>query len=301
MAETLTAREGYVPFHGYQTWYRMVGDHDEPGKFPLLTLHGGPGLPHGYLEPLEGVATTGRRVVFYDQLGCGNSATPSNPSLWSVDLYVEEVEAIRQALGLEQVHILGHSWGGMLAMEYALTQPTGVVSLILSDTLASVPHWVAEIARLKKDLPLEIQQTLQQHEAAGTAESPEYQQAVGQFNRRHFNRLDPAPSCFSRAFQQMMDNPEVAATFFGLDEWSVTGTLKDWDITHRLGEIRAPTLVIVGQYGHVTPSLAETIHRGIRGAELVVFEHSAHFPFLVEPERYVQVLEDFLSRSELRA
>src|SRR3954464_386740 len=120
--------EGVVPFRGFNVWYRIVGDREEPGKLPLLCLHGGPGVPHDYLEPLEALAATGRRVIFYDQLGCGNSDHPHDPSLWSVELFVEEVGAVRRALGLEAVHILGQSWGGMLGMEYALTQPSGLRS-----------------------------------------------------------------------------------------------------------------------------------------------------------------------------
>jgi proline-specific peptidase len=117
MSGEMPATEGFVPFRGYQTWYRVVGDRDEPGKFPLLTLHGGPGAAHDYLEPLEAMAATGRRVIFYDQLGCGKSGKPHDPSMWTVPLFVEEIAAIRQALGLARIHLLGQSWGGMLAME----------------------------------------------------------------------------------------------------------------------------------------------------------------------------------------
>src|SRR5215813_5959519 len=111
----LLIREGFIPFRGYQTWYRIVGDREEAGKLPLLCLHGGPGTPHDYLEPLEALAETGRRVIFYDQLGCGNSDHPHDPSLWEIELFVEEVDAVRAALGLEAIHLLGQSWGGFLA------------------------------------------------------------------------------------------------------------------------------------------------------------------------------------------
>src|SRR5205814_3486417 len=117
------AIEGFLPFRGYRDWYRIVGAREEPGKLPLLALHGGPGAAHDYLEPLEALAATGRRVIFYDQLGCGRSDQPHDPSLWTVALFVEEVGVVRQALGLETLHLLGQSWGGMLGMEYALSQP----------------------------------------------------------------------------------------------------------------------------------------------------------------------------------
>ena len=147
--------EGHIPFRGYRTWYRVVGDAEQPGKSPLLCLHGGPGSGHFYLEPLEALAETGRRVILYDQLGCGNSDVPEDLSTYTVSLYVDEVTAVRKALGLESLHILGHSWGGMLAMEYALTQPDGLRSLILSNTGSSMPQWMAEDAVLLRKAPRE--------------------------------------------------------------------------------------------------------------------------------------------------
>src|SRR5438045_4206496 len=112
MTTTLTQHDGTIPFKGHHTWYRITGEADEPGKSPILLLHGGPGGTSDYMEPLEGLASTGRRVIRYDQLGCGKSATPSNPDMWTVELFVEEVDAVRQALGLDRVHVLGQSWGG---------------------------------------------------------------------------------------------------------------------------------------------------------------------------------------------
>ena len=126
------AKEGFVDFRGYKVWYRIVGDREAPSKLPLLCLHGGPGATHDYLEPLEAMASTGRRVIFYDQLCSGNSDHPHDPSMWTVSLFVEELGVFCKALGLDRVHILGQSWGGMPAMEYALTQPPNLASLILA-------------------------------------------------------------------------------------------------------------------------------------------------------------------------
>jgi proline-specific peptidase len=104
--------EGKIAFHGYGTWVRVVGDIEEPGKLPLLCLHGGPGMAHDYLEPLQEIAGTGRRVIFYDQLGCGKSDHPHDPSLWNVALFVDEVEAVKKFLNLTELHLFGQSWGG---------------------------------------------------------------------------------------------------------------------------------------------------------------------------------------------
>jgi proline-specific peptidase len=278
-----------------------VGEREEPGKFPLLVLHGGPGATHDYLEPLEAMAATGRRVIFYDQLGCGKAATPSNPSLWTVDLYVREVDAVRQALGLDRVHILGQSWGGMLGMEYALTQPAGLMSLTVADSPASMPQWVAEANRLRAELPPEVQQTLRKHEEAGTTDDDEYEEAMMVFYRRHVCRLDPWPEYVRRAFAHIAENPEVYHTMNGPSEFYVIGTLKDWDIVDRLGAIRVPTLVISGRYDEATPAIAETVHHGIPGSTWVLFEYSSHMPHAEEPERFIEVLDDFLTGVEAAA
>jgi proline-specific peptidase len=295
---SLPSTEGFVPFRGFKTWYRIVGEREAPGKLPLLCLHGGPGVPHDYLEPFEAMAATGRRVIFYDQLGCGSSDHPHDPSLWSVRLFVEELAAVRQALGLDQVHILGNSWGGMLAQEYALTQPGGIASLILHSSLASSHQWVSEANRLRADLPSDVQATLLQHEAAGTTSDPAYEEAMMVFYRRHVCRTEPWPECVNRAFARLAEDPEVYYTMNGPSEFHMTGHIKDWDIRDRLGEIRVPTLITSGRYDEATPLIAETMHRGIAGSEWVIFEESSHLAHVEEPERYLQVLTDFLDRVE---
>jgi len=298
MTMDMAVKEGFVSFRGYQVWYRVVGDDEAPGKLPLLCLHGGPGAPHDYLEPLETLAATGRRVIFYDQLGAGNSDHPHNRSLWTVPLFVEELGVVRQALGLERVHLLGQSWGGMLGMEYALTQPAGLASLIVADSPASMPQWVAEANRLRAELPSAVQATLLEHEAAGTTDAPAYQEAMLEFYRRHVCRLDPWPDCLNRTFEKLSQDPEVYNTMNGPSEFHVIGVIKDWDIVNRLGEIRVPTLVISGRYDEATPLIAETVHRGIPRSEWVVFENSSHTPHLEETERYLDVVTRFLDRHE---
>jgi proline-specific peptidase len=297
MNTSIQAKEGFVSFRDYKTWYRIVGDREEPAKLPLLCLHGGPGFSWDSFEPLEAIITTGRRIIFYDQLGSGNSDVPTDPSIYTMALYLEEVDVIRRALGLERVHILGHSWGGMLAMEYALTQPIGLASLILANTTASIPHWVSETRRLVAELPSEVQGTIRKHENAGTTDSSEYHEAMLAFSRRHLSRrIDPRPDCLSRIADKPGD--EVYHIMWGPSEWCVTGTLKDWDITDRLGEIQVPTLVIGGRYDEATPAVTEKIHLGIAGSEWVIFERSGHFAHIEETERYLQVLGKFLSRVE---
>lgn len=247
MAEKYPVKEGFVPFRGYKTWYRIVGK-DTPGKHPLVCLHGGPGAPHDYLEPLEDMAATGRRVVFYDQLGCGNSDHPHDPSMWTPALFVDELATLRRELGLDRIHLLGQSWGGMLAMEYMLTKPKGVVSLTLASTGASIPEWGAEADRLRAELPSDVQATLKKHESAGTTGDPAYEEAMMAFYTRHVCRLDfPWPGYIMRTMEKLMADPEVYATMWGPSEFFITGTLKTWDVSRRLKAITTPTLVTSGR------------------------------------------------------
>jgi len=291
-------KEGFVSFRGYNVWYRTVGRPEESDKLPLLCLHGGPGATHDYLAPMEDMAAAGRSVILYDQLGWGNSDHPHDPTLWTINLFLEELSIIYKTLDLKRVHILGHSWGGMLAMEYALTQPKGLASLILADTTASTPQWIAETNRLVSELPSEVQQTIQRHQSQGTTDSPEYQEACRVFSRHHASgHINPRPEWVKKAFEKLEDN-EVYLTMWGPSEFCATGTLRDWDITNRLGEIHIPTLVVGGRYDEATPALAETMHRGIPGSKLVIFENSAHFPHIEETERYLHVLDHFLSSVE---
>jgi len=296
--QPIPTTEGFIPFRGYRTWYRVVGESEEPGKLPLLVLHGGPGASHDYLEPLEAVAGTGRRVILYDQLGGGNSDHPQNPALWTVDLFVEELGAVRKALALDHVHLLGQSWGGMLGMEYALSQPSGLASLIVADSPASMRQWISEANRLRGQLPPEIQHTLESHEQQGTTDSQEYQDAMLVFYRRHVCRVDPWPDCVARTFEKLALSPEVYTTMNGPSEFHVIGTLKTWDITNRLPEITVPTLLLSGRYDEATPLIVETIHRSIPGSEWILFENSSHMPHVEETERYLHVLDAFFRRIE---
>ena len=292
-----TITEGRIPFKGYSTWYRMVDPGEQSSKLPLLCLHGGPGAAHDYLESLDAMADSGRRVIYYDQLGCANSALPHPaPEMWTVELYVEEIDVVRRALGLDRIHLLGQSWGGMLAMEYMLTQPQGIASLTIASSPASMKQWVAEANRLRELLPAEIKGALDKHEAAGTTDDPEYVAATQEFYNRHLCRVVPNPEFVARSFEKLAANPEVYNTMNGPNEFFVIGTLKEWDIIDRLPEINAPTLVTSGRYDEATELIAGTVHNGIRGSEWVIFENSAHTAHAEEPERYMQVLNEFISK-----
>src|SRR3954469_9116802 len=178
------------------------------GKLPLLVLHGGPGFPHDYLEDLARLADDGRTVVFYDQIGCGKSDHPDDSALWTMPTFVEEVAAVRDAVGLDRVHILGHSWGGWLALEFALRQPSGLSSLILASTCASIPAFAAETRLLKASLPAEVQEVIDRHEAEGTTDDDAYAEATMAYYTRWVCRLDlPWPEHLMRSFNNL--NEEI--------------------------------------------------------------------------------------------
>jgi L-proline amide hydrolase len=180
-------------------------------------------------------------------------------------------------------------------------RPRRVVSLTVASSPASMVQWVAEANRLREALPPDVQGTLLKHEAAGTTRDPAYQEAMLVFYRRHLCRVNPWPDCVNRTFAQLVEDPEVYHTMNGPSEFHVTGTLKHWTIVDRLGGIRVPTLVTSGRYDEATPAIAETVHRGIRGSEWVIFEESSHMAHIEEPKRYCQILDDFLCRVEGQA
>lgn len=293
------ATEGFVPFKSYRTWYKIVGEREAAGKLPLLLLHGGPGACHDYLWSLAKMAGTGRRVIFYDQIGCGLShINESRPEMWTVDLFCEEIDALRQALGLERIHLLGQSWGGMLAMEYLIRQPRGVASAIIASSPASMIQWVEEANRLRQELPPEVNAVLLRHEAAGSTSSPEYQTAMMEFYNRHVCRVVPNPDYVQRSFSKLAEHPEVYHTMNGPSEFHVTGTLRHWDVTGQLNRINVPTLVTSGRHDEATPRIARTVHEGIPGSEWVLFEHSSHMAHVEEEEAYQRVVAGFISRHE---
>ena len=281
--------EGHIDVPGGQVWYKVVGSGE---SVPLLTLHGGPGGGHDYLEPLNALASE-RPVVFFDQLGCGKSDTPDDVSLWRIDRFVDEITAVREALGLDRIHLLGHSWGGWLAIEYMLGAPSGVVSLTLASTSASIPQFVHEAGTLISDLPRQMAETMRRLEAEGDFENPEFEAGMMEFYKRHLCRLDPWPDPIMRSLENL-DGNIVYETMNGPTEFTVIGNMKDWNRIEKLGEIVSPTLITCGRYDELTPACSRTLRQGIMNSRMHVFERSAHMAHLEEAESYLQILSEFL-------
>lgn len=295
MAQTV---EGTIEVPGGNVWFKRVGG----GRgFPLLTVHGGPGLPHNYLRSLEQLADE-REVIFWDQLGCGNSERPVDPALWTVQRSVAEVNAVVDALGLDVFHLFGNSWGGMLAQQYVLdglavrAAPTRIASLTVSNGPASISTYSADLARLKSRLGAEIQSTIDHHEAAGTTDSVEYQQAITVWCQTHICRAQPWPDELLEALANQ--GAQIYQTMIGQSDFHITGNLHSWDVLDRLAEIQVPTLLMAGKFDGCTPEHMWDMHQRIEHSQFVLFESSAHVPFIEEPERFHQVMRDFLRRND---
>ncbi len=288
-SQKLTPGEGYIDVTGGKVWYRIVGD--GPGT-PLLVLHGGPGIPGYYLKPLAGQGKD-RPVIFYDQLGCGHSKAPDDTTMWRIDRFVARLAEVRKALGLDNVILYGHSWGSMLATEYLLTKPQGVKACVLAGPSLDIHRWIHDTDSLLSTLPDSVQQIIRDNVKAGTTDSPAYQAAMMDFYGRYLAR-QPWSADIDSSFAQM--NAALYGYMEGPSEFTITGTIKDFDATGRLHEITVPTLFVVGQYDEAVPSTAKYYQGLVPNSEFAIIPSAAHLAMQDDSAKYNQVVGDFLSK-----
>jgi len=296
----MTVVEGFAPYGDYQSWYRVTGDL-KSGKPPLFVLHGGPGCTHDYVDSFKHLASGGRAVVHYDQVGNGRSThlRDKGADFWTVDFFRKELDNLIDHLGArEAYHVLGQSWGGMLGAEFAVRQPKGLVSLVIADSPASMALWVSEADRLREDLPPEVQATLLKHETAGTTDTKEYQDAVKVFNEKHVCRVVPMPDEVARTFAAIEEDPTVYHTMNGPSEFHVVGTLKTWSVIDRLHAINVPVLLISGHYDEATRPTVQPYADNIPDVRWQIFEHSSHMPHVEETELCLKVVGEFLAAND---
>ena len=286
-----------MSFKGYKTWYVVYGDLNN-GKPPLVVLHGGPGYPHYHLQNLSELSKNGYAVVLYDQLGCGKSDQPDNSGMWTIELFIEELNSLRKELGLNTINLLGHSWGGTLAVEYMFTEPEGVNKLVLSSPLLDTSLWVEEADKLKDQLPEEIAATMRKHESEGTTDSEDYKNAYAVFRDHFLCRVKPYPELMQLADKGVGD--QVYNTMWGPSEAFATGTLKGWSALNRLDQLKLPTLLLSGKYDEATPKQMKLAHDGINGSEWIMFENSSHTANIEEPEKYLATVNSFLGSTNAR-
>ncbi|MEN3283083.1 MAG: L-proline amide hydrolase [Solirubrobacteraceae bacterium] len=295
--------EGHLEHDGHRTWYRVEGNLDpDASQAPVVICHGGPGATHDYVAPIAPqLAGSGRACVLYDQLGNGRSDhLPEAPAtFWTVGLFERELSALVERLGIAgRYHVLGQSWGGMLALLHALERPPGLVSVVAADSPASISAFVAGCNALLDDFPPDVVATIRAGERSGETSTPEFQAAVMAFYKRHVCRLDPWPEEVVRSFAAMESDPTVYATMNGPTEFTVVGTIAGFDITDRLPEIDVPVLLVSGEHDEVRPDVVASMHERLSDSEWVLFEHSSHMPHLEEPERFHSVVSGFLERVE---
>ncbi|MDA4127033.1 MAG: proline iminopeptidase-family hydrolase [Thaumarchaeota archaeon] len=287
----MNPKEGFVSILGFNLFYKQFG---RPKKGEILCLHGGPGATHDYLLSMADLAEHGYRVTFYDQLGCGRSQVPRDASLFVPERYVEEVEALRWALGLGRPNVIGSSWGGMLAIAYALKYQRNMTSLTSVGGLHNVPLCVREMQRMKRQLPEDVQRIIERYEADGDYENPEYVKAVMVFYRRHICRLREWPPDLTYTLDHM--NKPVYSTMNGPNEFTIIGNTRYWDVTSQLHKIRVPTLILTGKYDEVSPVVGRDMHNHIKGSEFTIFPKSSHLAFWEEREAFMERVLKFLKK-----
>jgi proline iminopeptidase len=292
MTSVAVEQAGYVDAPGGRVWVMHCGG---GSGLPLVTLHGGPGSPHDYLKPLA-VLGDAREVVFYDQLGCGQSEHPDDPDLWVLERFVEELKAVVDDIGRKPVHILGHSWGTMLAVDYALTYPQDVASLILDSPCLSMRRVREDMERLKAALPPALLGVIVRCEAEGKTESGAYGAAAMAFYRQHVCRMPEWPEPLVRS--QANWGLQVYNTMWGPAEFTPTGNLADYEREDRLKELRCPVLYFCGRHDEITPESTACYQQATPGSEFEVFEESAHVKHLEEPQRYESLVRQFLSGAD---
>ncbi len=293
--------EGTAPFRGYQTWYRVTGEL-AGGTTPLIVVHGGPGCTHDYVDSFKALASGGRAVIHYDQIGNGRSTRlpDKGADFWTVGLFVDELRNLIAHLGLDRYHLLGQSWGGMLGAEFAVLRPEGLVALVIADSPASMELWVSEANRLRAALPAEVQETLLKHERAGTTDHPDYQAATAVFYARHVCRIVPNPPDVARTNQALKEDSTVYNAMNGPNEFHVVGTLRTWSVIDRLPAIDVPTLLISGAHDEATEATMRPFATNIPDVRWHVFPNSSHMPHVEEFEDCMKVVGGFLAGCDTR-
>jgi len=283
------SKQGMIPLKWGKIWYELKGSTQNA---PLIVLHGGPGFPHNYLRSLLRLSDT-RAVLFYDQLGCGLSDRPDDLSLWNIDRFVDELALIVKKLGIREFHLVGHSWGAALALEYALRKPRGLKSAIFASPFLSAPLWTRDMNFWRDALPPDVKEILDKCELAGNFHSEEFILATQFVYGRHvYRNISPQHPDYRESAKGM--NYSIYTTMWGPTEFVLTGNLKTYDRTGELHALQIPTLLTCGQWDEARPETVEHYKNLTPRSRMKVFKKSSHMPHLEEAELYVQTVMEFL-------
>ncbi len=290
----LTPGQGYIQVTGGKVWYNVVGSGT---KTPILLLHGGPGVPSYYLNPLKELANE-RPVIFLDQLGCGRSDKILDTSLLTTENFVEQLNQFKNALGLNEYYLYGQSWGTMLGTDYYLKYPQGIKAIILSSPAISISMWLKDADTLISTLHDTIQRAIITNEKNKTFTAPEYQKAVQVYYEHFLARKLPWSTDIDSAFSQMGKN--VYEYMGGPSEFTMIGPLKDYDRTNRLGEIKVPTLFITGEFDEARPATVKYYTSLVPGAKYAEIKDAGHMTMQDNALQNIKVIRDFLAGIEAK-
>jgi proline iminopeptidase len=289
-AEIKTGGARMIPIGGgHNVWTKRVGH----SPIKVLLLHGGPGFSHDYLECFEDfLPQAGIEMYHYDQLGCGLSDHPDDDRLWTLQRYIEEVETVRKGLGLENFILYGHSWGGILAIEYALKYGRHLSRLVISDMTAGIPEYVAHANAIRAALPASDRATLAKYEKLNKTDAPAYQAVMNRIYAEHVLRLpewpEPVARCFARA------NQHIYNVMQGPNEFVVTGNLKTWSRWADLPKIKTPTLVMGARNDEMDPEQIRREGKLIPGAKTWISTKGSHLCMYDDQDAYFAALVPFL-------
>ncbi|WP_202948632.1 proline iminopeptidase-family hydrolase [Novosphingobium sp. AP12] len=275
---------------GHKVWTQRMGS----GPVKVLLLHGGPGFSHDYLQCFaDFLPQAGYELYFYDQLGCGNSDRPNDPSLWTLPRYLQEVEEVRAGLGLDRFVLYGHSWGGILGIEYALTHPDRLSGFILSNMTASIDDYIAYTTRLRAALPEATRKELDRLEAASEAGGKEFNEIIErELYPRHILRLETWPEPVMKAFAAV--NGDIYNQMQGANEFVFTGNLRKWDRWADLPKIRTRTLIMGAANDEMDPQSVRREASLISDAELFISQQGSHLAMWDDQKAYFEALLRFL-------
>ncbi len=289
-AEVRTGGVRMIAVPGGNVWTKRVGN--SPTK--VLLLHGGPGFSHDYLECFEDfLPAAGIEFFYYDQLGCGNSDHPNDDRLWTISRYVEEVEVVRKGLGLDRFVLYGHSWGGMLAIEYALKYGRHLSRMVISDMTVGIAAYVRHANAIRAALSPADRATLAKYEALNKTDAPAYQAVMDRVYAEHVLRLpQPWPEPVMRAFR--LANQHIYNVMQGPNEFVITGNLKTWDRWADLPKIKTPTLVMGARYDEMDPEQIRREGKLIPAARTWISERGSHLCMYDDQDAYFARLVPFL-------
>jgi len=285
-----------TPKGTFKVWTKTIGNNP---TVKVLLLNGGPGCTYEYFECFESfLPKEGIEFIYYDQLACGNSENPKDTTLYNLDRYVDEVEQVRKALHLDEnnFYLLGHSWGGILAMQYALKYQSKMKALIVSNMMASCPKYgkyADEV--LSKQMPKSVLDSIRFLEKNNDFGNPKYMQLLTKYYyKKHICRLPEYPEPVNRSFSKL--NTELYTIMQGPSEFGISGKLTNWDVSNSLKNITIPTLVIRATYDTMDPKYMEWMSNEFPNGEFLLCKKGSHMCMYDDQKTYFEGLLRFLKK-----